>query len=201
MSMNDLRSSASAMALRSSRLLNGGFSRLMIRLVLTLIGAISQIGGRVLRLDVLDQRRRHLGRKGHVDLAGDEGEHRGRAIADDRVFDAVEIRQALLPIVRILRELDRFVLLELDELERTGADRMRAHLRRRDVARIHRRIAGREHRQQRGLRPLEMQRHLEVAIGGDVGNVVEQVLARILAELVLPLALQQVEGAFHVLGW
>ena len=43
MSMNALRSSANAIALRSSRLSNGGFSRLMIRLVLTLIGAISQI--------------------------------------------------------------------------------------------------------------------------------------------------------------
>ncbi len=78
-------------------------------------------------------------------------------LRDDGEFDAVEIRQALFPIVRILRELDRFVLLELDELERAGADRMRAHLRGGDVARIDRRIAGREHRQQRRLRPLEMQ--------------------------------------------
>src|SRR5665811_942938 len=47
-------------------------------------------------------------------------------------------------------------------------------------------------RPQRRLRPLELQRHLEVAIGADVGNVIEQVLARILAEFVLPLALNEV---------
>ncbi len=41
--MKALRSSAIAIALRSSRLLNGGFSRLMMRLVDTLIGLISQI--------------------------------------------------------------------------------------------------------------------------------------------------------------
>ena len=45
-----------------------------------------------------------------------------------------------------------------------------------------------------------MQRHLEIAVGGDVGNITEQVLARILAEFVLRFALQKIEGAFHVLG-
>src|SRR5664279_5996349 len=77
---------------------------------------------------------------------------------------------------------------------------MRAHLRRWDVARIHRRVARRDHRQQRRLRPLELQRHLEVAIGADVGNVAEQILARILAEFVLPFPLDKVESAFHVLS-
>src|SRR5262249_22415260 len=76
---------------------------------------------------------------------------------------------------------------------------IRAHLRRRDVAWIDRRITGREHRDQRRLRPLKMQRDLEITVGGDLDNVVEQVLARILAELVLGLALQKVERAFHVL--
>jgi hypothetical protein len=38
------------------------------------------------------------------------------------------MRQALLPIVRIPGELDRFVGLELDELERAGADRLGAHV-------------------------------------------------------------------------
>ena len=41
--MKALRSSASAIARRSSALLNGGASRLTIRLVLTLVGASSQI--------------------------------------------------------------------------------------------------------------------------------------------------------------
>ena len=38
------------------------------------------------------------------------------------------MRQALLPIVRISGELDRFVGLELDEFERAGADRLGAHV-------------------------------------------------------------------------
>src|SRR5262249_11906871 len=42
-STNALRSSARAMALRISGSLNGGESRLTIRLVLTLVGAVSQI--------------------------------------------------------------------------------------------------------------------------------------------------------------
>src|SRR5262249_62172353 len=41
MSMNALRSRASAIALRTSTLLKGGFSRLTIRFVLTLIGPIN----------------------------------------------------------------------------------------------------------------------------------------------------------------
>ena len=143
-----------------------------MRLVLTLIGLISQIAVGSCFLMSASSARRHLGREGHVDLAGDEGEHRGRAVLDDGVFDAVEIRQALLPVVRVLRQLDQLVLLHLDEFERAGADRMRAHLRGRDVAWIDRRIAGGEHRQQRRLRPLQMEGHFVVAVDGDVGDFV-----------------------------
>ena len=62
-------------------------------------------------------------------------------------------------------ELDAFVLLELDELERAGADRLGAHLRRRHVAGIDRRIARGEQGGKRRLRPLEMDRDLVVALG------------------------------------
>ena len=77
---------------------------------------------------------------------------------------------------------------------------MRAHLRRRHVAGIDRRVAGSEHRQERGLRPLEMEGHLAVAVDAHVADKLVPILARILAEFVLRLALQQVEGALHVLG-
>ena len=188
------------MALRSSGLLNGGASTIDDEIGADVDRLDLADRGRVLRLDVLDQRGRHLGRESHVDLAGDEGQHRGRAVLDDGVFDAVEIRQALFPVVRILHELDRLVLLHLDELERAGADRMRAHLRGGNVAGVDRRIAGGQHRQQRRLRPLEMEGRFEVAVDRDVRDEFEPILARILAELVLRFALQQVEGAFHVLG-
>jgi hypothetical protein len=60
-------------------------------------------------------------------------------------------------------ELDRFVGLELDELERPRADRVGAHVSGADMAGIDRRIAGGEQRQQRRLRPLQVKRGLVVA--------------------------------------
>ena len=53
-----------------------------------------------------------------------------------------------LPVIGVPGQLDVFVGLELDEFERSGADRMRAHLRCRHVARIDRRVARSEHRDQ-----------------------------------------------------
>ena len=153
---------------------------------------------RRLVLDVLEQRDRHLGRKRHVELAGNKAENGRRAVGDDGEFDAVEMRQALLPVVRIAGDLDGFVGLELDELERAGADRLGAHVAGRDVAGIDRRIAGGEQRQQRRLRPLQVERGLEVAVDSDVDDLVVPGLARVLAEFLLRLAHQHVEGAFDV---
>ena len=62
------------------------------------------------------------------ELAGDEGEDRGRAVRNDGKLDAVEMRQALFPVVRVARQLDRFVDIEFHELEWAGADRVRTHL-------------------------------------------------------------------------
>src|SRR5260370_31040282 len=56
--------------------------------------------------------------------------------------DAVEIRSALLPIIRVSGNLDVFVRLELDEFERAGADWFAAHIARRNMAGINRRIPG-----------------------------------------------------------
>ena len=80
--MNALRSSASAIARRSSGLSKGGLSRLTIRLVLTLPGGISQIASRRLLLaGRFSQRDRQRTGEGQFELAGDKGEDRGRAVA------------------------------------------------------------------------------------------------------------------------
>jgi len=96
--MKAWRSSVIAIALRRSRLSNGGFS------------VIQQVGREVerrrlahnlrhLALHVLQHRHRDLVGEGHVEIAGNEGEDRGRAVRDDRVVDAVEIGSAGLPVI------------------------------------------------------------------------------------------------------
>ena len=83
----------------------------MIRLVETFIGPISHTAFGACVLTSLQQRHRHLGREGHVELAGDEGEDRRRAVGDDRELDAVEIRPARLPVVGVAVSLiDSFCL-------------------------------------------------------------------------------------------
>ena len=54
----------------------------------------------------------------------------------DPVFDAVEIRPARLPVIRVAGELDVLVRLVVDEFEWASADRMLAHVAWRDMARI-----------------------------------------------------------------
>ena len=155
---------------------------------------------RQLGLDVLQQRDRHFPREGDVEAARHEAQNRRAAVGHDGVVDAVEIRLALLPVVGVARDLDAFVLLELDELEGSGADRLGAHLRRRHVAGVHRRVARGEQRGQRRLRALQVHGDLVVAVGRDLVDVAVPGLARIGAQLVLTLAGQQIEGADHVLG-
>ena len=91
-----------------------------------------------LALDVLHVRYRDLIREGHVELAGDEGEHLRRAVRNDRPFNRVEIGKSLFPVVRVLDDLDRLIRLVFNEFEWPRADRVLPHLRRRDVARIDR---------------------------------------------------------------
>ena len=155
---------------------------------------------RQLALDVLEQRRRDLPREGDVEAPGDEAQHRRAAVGHDRPFDAVEVGLALLPVVRVPRDLEALVRLELDELEGSGADRPGAHLRRRDVAGVHRRIARGEQREQRRLRPLEMDGRLQVAVGRDALDVAVPGGARVGAQLAFGLAHEKVECADDVLG-
>ena len=139
-------------------------------------------------------------RRVQIDLAGDKGEVSRRRVFDDRPFDAVEIRPALLPVIRILRHPDHFVRLELDEFEGPGADRAAAHVARRYVTGIDRRPAGGEQCEQSRLRPLQSEGNLVVAIRGHLFDIAVPGFARIDAKLLARLAAQQVPGAFHVLG-
>src|SRR5256886_9125229 len=64
-------------------------------------------------------------------------------------LDTVEVGAVFLPVVRVARDLDRLVLLELDELERTRSDRLDTHVARRHVAGINRRISRRDRKSTR----------------------------------------------------
>src|SRR6516225_5669482 len=125
MSTNAWRSMLSDIARRSSGLLNGGLSRLMIRWRFTVPGAVAD-RIRQLAHDVLYHRRREPA--GDIEFAGGERQYRGRRVADDCEVDGVEVGPVRFPIIRIAHQLDVFVGFELDKFERPGADRALAHL-------------------------------------------------------------------------
>ena len=77
---------------------------------------------------------------------------------------------------------------------------MQPHLGRRNMAGIDRRPARRQHRKERRLRPFEVKGDLVVAVCLHLGEVVVPGFARVDAQLLLRRALQQIEGAFDVLG-
>ena len=106
----------------------------------------------------------------------------------------------LAPIVGVAHELHRLVALELDELEWTRADGLGAHQRRRYMAGIDGVVAGGKEGEEGGLRALEMERHLMVAVDRHLLQVVPPNLARVLAEAVRVLVLELVQRAGHVLG-
>ena len=93
------------------------------------------------RFDVLQQRDREPYGKIMSNLPATNARIPRRDALDDGVFDAVEIRPARLPVIRVAGHLDVFVRLELDELERARADRLLAHLRGRHMAGIDRRTS------------------------------------------------------------
>ena len=98
------------------------------------------------------------------------------------MFDAVEIRPLRLPVIGVAPDLDVFFWLKIDQFERAGADRMLTHLPWRYVARIDRRIARGEQRQQGRLRTLQVDHRLVIAIGGDLLDILPPFLVlRLLA--------------------
>src|SRR3984893_11296666 len=155
---------------------------------------------RPLAFHILQERYRHGVWEGHVQLAGNKRQCCCRHVADDRKFYAIEIRPILLPVIRVSRHLDSLVRLELLEFERTGADRMLAHVARRHVAGIDRREPVSEQHQERRLRPLQMEGDLVIAIRGDLFEVAIPGFERIDTELVARLFEQEVPGALDVLG-
>src|SRR5215469_9592882 len=168
MSMNALRSRLSAMARRISGLSKGGASRLMIRVPADPARRHLADRAGLLALDVPRQRQSC---RGPIELTGDKREVRRRAVADDRKLDAVQIGSARLPVIRVARQRDPLVGFELDKFEWAGADRMLAHLSRRQVARINDRKAGSEQCEEGRLRPMQMEGDLMIAIGGHLLEV------------------------------
>src|SRR5580704_4645223 len=91
-------------------------------------------------------------------------QYRCRQVADDRILDAVEIRPALLPVIRVARRFDVLVRLERDKFKWARADRMLAHVARRNMTGIDRGISGSEQREKGPLRPSEMKGDLVIAV-------------------------------------
>jgi hypothetical protein len=58
-----------------------------------------------------------------IRLSRDKGQQARRDVFDDRVFDAVEMRLARFPVIRVFGDADDLIGLEFDEFERAGADR------------------------------------------------------------------------------
>src|SRR4029077_6743039 len=92
------------------------------------------------------------------------------------------MRLPRFPIIRVFGDKDDLVGLELDELERAGANRAGAHVARRHVARIDWRPSGSEQRQKRRLWAFEMKGDLVVAVEAHFFEVVPPGFARIDAE-------------------
>src|ERR1700719_657280 len=187
MSIKARRSMLSAIARRISGSLKGGLSRLIIRLRLMPPGHFANRRGRPAR-DVLHQRDRGCD---PIGLPSDEGQVRGRHVADDRELDAVEIGPPALPVIRVAGQRDPLVRLKLDKSKGSGADGMLPHLGRSNMARIDHRITrGQQHDKGR-LRPFQTEGDLVVAVGRYFGEVAVPRLARIDPQLVVRFAEQQ----------
>ena len=165
---------------------------------MTVPGVTSQIADGRLPFRVLHHRDRDAVGKHHVERAGGEPHHPRRHALDDGVLDAVEIRAARFPVIRVACQLDGLVLLVLDELERTRADRLSAHLLGRHMAGIDRPGAAGNLHQEGRLRPLQVEGDLEVAVGGEMVEVPEDREAGIGAQLFRRFLHQQIVRALDV---
>src|SRR5262249_36976604 len=146
----------------------------------------------------LPRQRDRKAAESHIELAGNECQYGGRHIADDCILDAVEIRPTRIPVIGVAHQLDRLIRLKFYKFEGAGADRMLAHVARRDMAGVDRRKPGGGETQKSGLRPLHHKGGLVVAVGGDLLEIAVPGLAGIDAKLLGRFALQEVPGAFDV---
>ena len=153
---------------------------------------------RRLALQVAQQRHGHVGRVAHVELAGDQAQHPRAPIWHDAVLDRIQIGQPLLPVVGVALHLHALVQPVFDELEGAGADGLGAHLGRRYVARIDRRPASREQRQEGRLRAAEDEGHFVRAVDRNLLQVVVPRLTRALADFSGHQTRHHIPGAFHI---
>src|SRR3546814_15861589 len=98
--------------------------------------------------------------------------------SDLLVVDPVQVWQAFLEIVLVLLDEDPAVLPVTDQFERPGADRLGAHVGRRDVAGIDGRLARGEQRQQGRLGPVQAEGDGVGIVGDDLVKVVVPDLTR-----------------------
>src|SRR5215472_16948133 len=128
------RSKLSATARRRSGSLNGGVSRFIITLRLTLTGTSWQIASGAWCFTSLTTGTC----KKYGEVISTLPATNARDVLDDLILDAVEVGPALLPVVRVSRDFDRLVRPEFDKFERAGADGIGAHVARADMAGIDR---------------------------------------------------------------
>ena len=115
------------------------------------------------------------------------------------VHSMPEIGPARFPIIRVAGQPDRLVRLVRNEFERAGADWMPAHVLRRHMTGIDRRISRGEQRKKRRLRLPQMKSRFVITIAGDPIEVPVPRFARVDAELGRRLAEQHVPSALDVL--
>src|ERR1051325_8590674 len=163
MSIKDLRSRVSATASRTSALSKGG----LVRFIKTPTDSLAAPSWQT-----------DCGACVLMSLSNGNVTSYGKVMSRlPAILDSIEIGPPGLPVIRVLGQLDALVRLVFDKFERAGADRVLAHLRRADMARIDRRIAGGEQGQQRRLRLLQMQCRLGGAIDGRLLDVDPPALA------------------------
>ena len=122
---------------------------------------------------VLHTRHGKLVRESHVEFARYKGQCCGRWVADNRVFDTVEVGPILFPVLWVPCHADDLVGPELDEFERPRPNRVSAHFVRWDMTGVDRREATGEQHREGWLRPLQVKGDLEVTICADVIEVIE----------------------------
>ena len=193
--MNAWRSRESAIARRNSGLSNGGAVRLISRSRLLLSITTSQTACGTWLLMSFNS---GIVAKMKSSLPATKARCHVAGLAMIVYSMPSRYGRSCLPVIRVAGHRDVLVGLVFDEFERAGADRVLPHLRSRNVAGIDRRLARGEQRDQVGLRPLQMEGDLVIAVGRDVLDVAVPGLARVDAELVGVDAAQPIPGAFDV---
>jgi hypothetical protein len=103
---------------------------------------------------ILHTRDGKLVRESHVEFPRYKRQCCGRGVADDRIFDTIEVGPIRFPVLSVPYHADDLVRPELDEFERPRPNRVSAHFVRRDMTGVDRREATGEQHREGWLRPL-----------------------------------------------